>query len=364
MPVVLSHILEAHISEGGISMKKGGMKVWLVLFMVVGMLLGMVGSAAAKVPSAPLPPTKTPGSARFDISGFLKSSGGGADVNAQFSGGGAISGQDVQEDVTISIDAPSTGGAGAVGPFTSTTSIIVAKGKSYFKMSGLGSGDDKWYEVDTGLGGSTGGIGTSITSTTGLDPALSDAYTVTHVGKEAVNGAPTTKYRIDVDFQKLAAASGLSSTSGGTTAADDFKYAIFVWVGDNDMYLHKMTLMANGTSTSGGTSIALALELTITFRDFDTPITITAPPNAEKLDISSLGGSSTGSLFSGGSLMGMPSGVTAGVEMGMPKMGAGMAGMPKTGRGNGEQWPLAPLAALSLLLLSTGAVARRVGVRC
>lgn len=344
-------------------MKKGGMKIWLVLLMVVGMLLGMAGSAAAKVLSAPLPPTKTPSSARFDISGFLKSSGSGADVNAQFSGGGAISGQDLQEDVTISIDAPNTGGAGAVGPFTSTTSIIVANGKSYFKISGLGAGDDKWYEIDTGLSGGTGGLGTSITSTTGLDPAFSDAYTVTQVGKEDVGGAPTTKYRIDVDYQKLIAASGLSSTVGDTSAANDFKYAIFVWIGDNDMYLHKMTLMANGTTTSGGTSITLALELTITFRDFDTPITITAPPNAEKLDISSLGDSSTASLFGGGSLVGMPSGVATGVEMGMPRMGAGMAGMPKTGRGKGEQWPFAPLAVLALLLLSTGAVARRVGVR-
>lgn len=346
-------------------MKKTRLRIWMVLFMVAGLVLAMAQSAAANALSMPLPPTKAPNSARFDLSGFVKSSDGkGMDLNAQLSGSGAISGQDLQTDVSVSFDLPKTPGTPPIlsGPISVTTSIIVANGKSYIKLSGLGSEEDKWYETDTDLSSSAGMLG-GASGATGLDPSLDGAYTVTQVGKENVGGAPTTKYRIDVDYQKLASMSGLAPMPGGVDVASDLKYVLFIWVGDNDMYLHKVMLTAGGTTTVSDVTTKLDMEINLTFRDFDTPITITAPPNAEKLDISALGAGAGLPLPAGG-MLGMPVSVNAGIEMGMPRTGDNMAGMPRTGRNNGEGVPFVPIAVavFGLFCVVVGGAARRASV--
>ena len=346
-------------------------RLWLVLFMVLGMSLSLGGVASAQ--TNPFPATKQPSSGRFDISGSFKmtTSGGGLgqnlDANATITGGGAFSGQNMQLDMTMNMDAPQSPGspAGTGAPTSITMSMILLDGKLYYKISGL-TEDDRWIVTDAGdmgAGGMMGGMGGGVAGMTGLDPRYADAFTVTQEGKETLNGAPTTRYRIDVDYEKLLAAMG---SEMGTTLPEDtsseMTYVMHIWIGDNDMYLHKMHMLLDSSTTVSDMTLRMVMDLTMAFRDFDQPVTITAPPNAEELDLSSLG-INPGALPVG-AVPGMPGAVAGGVGMGMPAIGTGMAGMPRTGSPSGT-FPIEvlALAALGLLCLALGGVVRRIAPR-
>lgn len=346
-------------------------RLWLVLFMVLGMVLSLAGVAGAQ--TNPFPTTKQPTSGRFDISGSYKisTSGGSAgqnfDANATISGGGAFSGQNMQMDMTINMDVPQGAGgqSGAGVPTSLTISMVLLDGKLYYKIPGL-TGEDKWIVTDagaTGAGGMMGGMSGGVAGMTGLDPRYADAFKVTQEGKETLNGAPTTRYRVDVDYQKLAAAMGSASgTSLPQDASTQMTYVMHIWVGDNDMYVHKLHMSMDSSTLISDMTLRFMFDLTFAFRDFDQPVTITAPPNAEPVDLSSLG------LGSGvvpvGAVTGMPGTVATGVGMGMPGIGTGMAGMPRTGAPSGSFPPGALLiATLGLLCMVAGSVARRSSLR-
>ncbi|HEX8219666.1 MAG TPA: hypothetical protein VF914_10710 [Chloroflexia bacterium] len=345
-------------------------RLWLVLFMVVGMVLGSVGAASAQ--TNPFPTTKQPGSGRFDISGFYKIGATSESldepfqINANISGGGSFSGQNMQLDMTMDLESSGFGGGEATpgAPSSVTISMVLVDGKVYVK-TGLPGGEDKWYVTDAGAesaGGLLGGMAGGVGGLAGLDPSYADAFTVTEEGKETLNGAPTTRYRIDVDYDKLMAA--LGSTTGAALPSDDSSkttYVMHMWVGDNDQYLHKMHMVLDSTSTLSDTTLSIVYDLTMAFRDFDQPITITAPPNAEELDLSSQG-LDPGAIAGG--LLGMPGTVATGVEMGMPRIGTGMAGMPRTGAPHaGFPFEAMLVVAFGLLCLVLGGVARRASVR-
>jgi hypothetical protein len=342
------------------------MRVWVAFFMLAVFALVSVGAthgAAAHTLSAPLPPVKQPSSARFDFSGFIKSSDSkNGDFNIGLNGGGAISGQNLEEDLTLSLSLPNSPDLppSLTGPMTVTTSIKLIDGKYYFKFSGSEGGEDQWYysDITDTLGLGTGMMGTDPTGLTGLNADYQDAFTVTQVGKEDVNG-PTTKYRIDIDVQKLLSDVGGSATD--TADLGNFKLGMFMWVGDNDQYLHKLTITGSGSSNAGGTQTSLSMELNLTFRDFDTPITITAPPNAQKFDASALGGLTNTSFPGGSTLIGMPTSIGAGVATGMPRIGAGGAGMPRTGSHAQADLPMAPLVLAALLSIALGTLMLRYG---
>ncbi len=220
------------------------------------------------------------------------------------------------------------------------------------------------------------------TSIVPSDPALADAYTVTEVGKEEINGAPTTKYKVDVDYTKLLASIIGEAGKGATpTPTPDpslpkiktnFTLSMYLWVGDTNHYLNKLTealsIKIESDSSSGLGNLGFDFELTILFKDFDTPITITAPPNAEPLDLKGLGSSSSTTLTGFESLAGGVLGSTMGsslespigMPMGMPSMAMPArpaVGMPKTGSSSGDNvWGL---AALGLICVATGSILRR-----
>lgn len=348
-------------------------RLWLVLFMVMGMVLGSVGAASAQ--TNPLPATKQPGSGRFDISGFFKigasdtNAGETFQLNATISGGGSFSGQNMQLDMTMDLESSGFGGDEALAgaPTSVTISMVLVDGRLYFKMPST-TGEEQWYVTDAGpagggglLGGMAGGMG-GAGGITGLDPSYADAFTVTEEGKETLNGAPTTRYRIDVDYEKLLAAMG--STTGVALPPDtssETTYVMHMWVGDNDQYLHKMHMVLDSTSTISDTTLNMVYDLTMTFRDFDQPITITAPPNAEELDLSSQG--LDPSVIAGG-VLGMPGTVATGMGMGMPTIGTGMAGMPRTGAPHaGLPFEAMLVVAFGLLCLVLGGVARLAHAR-
>jgi hypothetical protein len=120
---------------------------------------------------------------------------------------------------------------------------------------------------------------------------------------------------------------------------------MYLWVGDQDMYIHKLNYNASIKSSSGDVTIELAEEFTITFYDFDVPVTIVAPPDAQPIE----------DLINPSVLGGMPT--IGGPIMGMPGMTS--AGMPKSGAGTGDNTMLLALLALGMGLVLTGAGIRR-----
>lgn len=343
-------------------------KAWvLALIIGAGLMLSMAQGAEASRLKAGLPPTKTPTSGRFDLTASIAiaikdSSGASNSQNATIdvTGSGAFNRDSYQVDVTLK----SSGGATAGAPSEIKYSTIVVGNKLYFKLSGVSpETDNKWYVADlsqvagtlpTGTTGTTGTVGGTLPGMPTSAPAgLEEAYTSTPVGKETVSGVATTKYRIDVDLKKLYTLMGLPEKDAAELAKD-LKMSMFLWIGDQDMYVYRMSLSeeSNIPDGSGGISGSISLQLTMTYKDLDAPITITAPENAEPIDFSS----------TTGILPGMPSGMPIGMPVGMPvgmPGGTGM-GMPKTG-GSAENHDsvLWPLLSVSILLVMAGGIARR-----
>ncbi|MDQ3928621.1 MAG: hypothetical protein M3328_05680, partial [Chloroflexota bacterium] len=229
-------------------------KGWILpLVIMLGLALsGAQGAAAGNVP-APLPPTKQPSSARFDISGTLslKGLGGDAaqigDVNIQIAGTGAMSGDNLQEEITVKLPDSLTS-EGTPGEFKA--SIVLLDRKYYFKTTGLSPGsEDKWYVMDLSnlpAGSQPPNAGMAGSPLGAIDPRLEAAFKVTQAGKETIGGAPTTQYRVDVDIRKL-----IELADTGNSAPPDpdtekilanTKFALYMWVGDNNMYLYQARL--------------------------------------------------------------------------------------------------------------------------
>lgn len=335
------------------------LNLW-ALALVVGLALIGAQGAAAQTPGTSLPQTKQPSSARFDVNGTVSvsSTGGTANASPQTSttnitGSGSQSSQNAQVDLTITSSGsgiPTAPGA----PSSVGVSVIVVDSKAYFKLTGLGGGsEDKWYVTD--LSNMQGGMGMpGMGGMVGMNPGnlgamLGQALQVTQVGKETLNGAATTKYRVDVDVKKLQSLSGVPGPAAnqppGTTETTNL--VLYMWVGDSDMYLHQLRLTLDSKTVSKEVNANTAMDLIIAFKDFDVPVTITAPPNAEPLDLGGLSGMPTLGMPGMGSLSGMPT------------------GMPRTGGSDhaGAGTLALVLVALALLCLASGVMVRRLARR-
>jgi len=324
------------------------------LFMVWGLAAIYVQAAAAYQEGGNLPTYKEPASARFDIKGSLSLAAGAevGNIDTQITGSGAIANGNLQEDITVNL--PALSGTGS--PTSATSSVILIDKMYYFKVSGAGSGTpDTWFVVDlnkaAGAGGSLPGMGGS--NLTGFDPRYAAAMRATQLGKESINGAPTTKYQIDMDLQKLMELMGSTSSDPQTAQVlNNAKMVVYMWIGDDDQYVHQTRAMLDlkvsvPTNSDVAQSISLAMDMLITYKDFGAPITITAPANAQPLDVGTSGSTSTvNTLF-----LGMPTSLLGGMTTQMP------TGMPTTGAGQ-EDLPLVPLA-LAVLCLSSGALLRK-----
>ena len=299
----------------------------------LGLALAGTRSAAASPRADNLPEYGIPDSARFVISGSLSSEGEVVPVSAS----GAFSGSNGMLDLTLTAPEGETS-----GPEKITASLIVLDDKIYFKVGGLGLEDDEeWYVTDveaaTGMPGSIADITNALES---LEPFIEAASTSKEVGKEILAGAPTTKYQIDVDLTKLATTAGVppEGIEGSTLS-------VLLWIGDEDSYVHQFTLMLDAKSGSGDIDFSLAVDLTVTFSDFDTPIEITAPADATPLDRdASAPVLDALPLSTGGPLLGVG--------------GMGTTGMPRTGKSEGDFIP-ALLLTLALVLVAAGTQIRR-----
>jgi hypothetical protein len=328
-----------------------------MFLLVMGLIFGMVSGgslASAQTSQNTLPATKTPASARFDLSGTISSTsdvGGPSTITLQ--GSGAMSGADSQFDLTVkSSTAAAQGGPNSLG-----MSFVVAGNKMYFKFSGLDpSSDNQWFVTDvtssavTPEGAMPGMPGSPL-----MDPSLMSAYKITQVGKETLSGAQTTKYQVDVDLQKLQQIA--NEQSGGTSSSTsqispDSKFTMWIWIGDANQYLYQFKLqLATTISGAGLPSSSVNMDLTLSFHDFDTAVKIVAPENAKPLDLGNTE-SGPGALLSSGLV---PLGGALGMPVGM--MSGRPAGMPTTGSSN--QADVAPWLLMGAVLLAGGLVIRR-----
>ncbi|MDQ2806140.1 MAG: hypothetical protein M3Z04_04355, partial [Chloroflexota bacterium] len=246
------------------------LKTLLPALLLVGPLLigGARPAAAQSVPG--LPTIQQPTSARFDINGT-------AMVNGQtltISGAGATAGHDSQLDLSLATSAGAT-----------TTSVITKDGKVYTK-----TGDGPWEVLDiaaaSGMGsipGLSGLPGVGSMSNSGM-PDLSAFGSALHIGPampDTVNGIATSRYDADVDVPKLLAAAGQPAPDPQTAAIyNSIKMNLSFWVGSSDQYLHKLTLTLTANVPDTTNPVTVSLNYAMTFHDFNTPVTITAPLNA------------------------------------------------------------------------------------
>jgi hypothetical protein len=264
-------------------------------------------------------------------------------INMTMSGDGAIANGRAQENITISISSSQI----PQGLGNLTTSVIYADGKYYTMISGTGTAQDgQWYvaDVPTDPNMTSGGL-------TELDPKYADAYKVTEVGKDSVNGAPTTKYQVDVDLQKYLEILGVGDPTTGQMVQNS-KMTMYLWIGDADQYLYKDQIVMDArvpvpsTSGSDASEVSIVMDMTVTYKDFDTPITIDVPANA--IPIGNLTGGSS-SMESPTSMAGSLSLIAsvAGMSGGPSQM---PTGMPTTGRTDTDfPWGLAALALLCFI---------------
>jgi hypothetical protein len=322
----------------------------MALVLALVSVLGAAGSASAQGQSK-LPQIKNPQSARFDITGRLVVAG----ETLTISGGGSLSGTNFEESITYTVP-PSMAQPGA--PTSITTRIMLVDGKMYIEIPDtMGTGQAKWYVVDVPMTAGQPGMATS-------NPQLEEALTVTQEGAEDVHGAATTRYRIDVDVAKMQAAMG--QTGASLQAAT---MTMYMWVGNADQYLHRFSMNMVIALPSEVQGLNLTLDMQMDFRDFDQPVTITAPAGAEPLNMPGLGTSpmpvAPGAGMAG-DLLGAPLGIflnagVSGPPVGMPPTVEGVpaapVGMPRTGAG-GDILP-GVLLALAFASAIGGAVLRR-----
>lgn len=327
---------------------------FMALVLALAAMLEAAGSAAAQGQSK-LPQTRQPQSARFDITGRLDIAG----ESLTITGSGALSGNNFEESITFNLP-PSLAQPGS--PSSITTRIMMVDGKMYVEVPDTtGTGQTKWYVMDVPM--TSGQAGT-------MNPQFEEALTVTNEGAETLNGAATTRYRVDVDMAKLQAAMGQSGASlQGSTMT------MYMWVGDADQYLHKISMNITIALPSEVQGMNLAMEMALTFRDFDQPVTITAPASAEPLNIPGLTGTGmqvgAGAPGMTGDLLGTPLGLFMNAGVSAPPAGtaptvgtepAGGVGMPRTG-GGGEMLPVALLAVALASVAGGAALRRRASVR-
>jgi hypothetical protein len=324
----------------------------MAAFLVMGLSVGLVHGAAAQTGQPPdlgLPPIKQPSSARFDIKGNITL----GDQAITLSGNGSQAGTSVQLDMDLSIP----------GVPATTLHLIETAQRLYTRM-----GDDpQWQYVDLTQGmsgmpgmlpGMTGGAGGLLM---GINPAdlaqiLQDAVHVQQVGKETLGGAPTTKYQIDIDLAKVV--NGVNPGQPPDPQTQQIlasaKYMMFLWVGDNDQYVHQVQIVLTlQIPDANNVPQTLGSDLMLTLRDFDTPITITEPTNAVPLD--------TGT---GGVAMPIiePPPVVAPPPVIAPPPNP-EPGMPRTGAPAGLPLPLFLVLGLGLALLGVRMRSAECGVR-
>lgn len=106
---------------------------------------------------------------------------------------------------------------------------------------------------------------------------------VQQVGTETLDGVATTHYTATIDLQKAAALQGqdLQSFVDRLTAAGaPTQIPLDVWIGNDDGLVHKLTVDEHLKDAT--------VDLTLDISDYGTPVSVTAPPSDQVVNLSDL----------------------------------------------------------------------------
>ncbi len=175
-------------------------------------------------------------------------------------------------------------------PIQGEGDIDAGRGANHFTLGYAGAVfesitvDQRTYTRDTATGqwrysDNQGNAGFNATRIAPYDPEIirASGRNFKRLGSETLAGTATTHWRADTD---LALLFGLG---GGTTSSsvDSSPATMDLWIGDSDGRLHQLVLSSVEGQSATPTALGLgAINLTITFSNFDQPIAILAPPGA------------------------------------------------------------------------------------
>jgi hypothetical protein len=192
-------------------------------------------------------------------------------AHVSISGTIAAQGQQLPVQGEGEIDAAATSSHLTIGLLGATFETVETGGRTYVHSPTT----NRWEYTE---GDQAGGF--NFARLAPYDPATIRAAgrNFTRVGPEGVAGAPTTHWHADVDYARLL---GLSGGGQGGFGLATNTATMELWIGDNDHYLHQLSVNAQGRTTDPtGTPNAFQQALTLTFSNFDAPVNITAPAGA------------------------------------------------------------------------------------
>jgi len=172
-------------------------------------------------------------------------------------------------------------------------------------------GGKQWVKLDLSAALKAKGINLSqLSSGGGIDPnqylnyLRASGSTVTTVGRQTINGVPTTHYHAIVDLSKVAGAvpqADRASMQAGITELEQQSgittFPIDVWIDDQQHVRREQFTL---TSTAQGHTFHVAA--TVDFLSFGPTPSVTPPPADQVFDLTSVlatGGSSTATTVSG-----------------------------------------------------------------
>jgi hypothetical protein len=136
-------------------------------------------------------------------------------------------------------------------------------------------------------GGNTGQLlGLSGQNPKALLELLGKSGTVVEVGRDTIDGAAVTHYRVDVDLKKALEQQGAPPEALAALIASgaSTEVPVDVWIGVDDGYVHRVAL-SYGATVNGQD---LSAEMTLTLSDWGTDVSIDVPPDDQVLDITAL----------------------------------------------------------------------------
>ncbi|HEY2353830.1 MAG TPA: LppX_LprAFG lipoprotein [Gaiellaceae bacterium] len=175
----------------------------------------------------------------------------------------------------------------SAGPIGNVTEVLA--GKAIYLSSPLMTHDlpagKTWVKVDL-ANAAKANHGVDISALMARSPTqalqqVEAAGTVTKVGTETIDGAPTTHYRVEnLDLAKLPEAAKLAAVGHVTYGPID------VWIGDEDGNVHRET-MSFGAKASGQ---SVSMNMALAFSKFGEKVNVTVPPASKVANASVLPG--------------------------------------------------------------------------
>jgi hypothetical protein len=181
----------------------------------------------------------------------------------------------------------------AVAGLTGTVDEVLDGTTIYMKSPLFSDGLPKgktWLKLDLEKALASKGIDFSALLSQNPSQTLAQLQTsgnVTKVGEETIGGVDTTHYRGRINPATLPQGAKIVALTGAKYGPYD------LWIGNDDGYVHRMTLSYSLKASQGAARQAIAM--TMNFSDFGKDVTITVPSASESFDataatINGLGG--------------------------------------------------------------------------